>query len=69
MRSQAAGWPSLDDEPLAPSSPDAETELTVDQIRDMLDRLDIRLANGGISESTYQQLYARWEARLQELDD
>jgi len=31
-----------------------------------MENLDMRLANGEISESTYDKLYAMWEARLKE---
>jgi hypothetical protein len=32
-----------------------------------MDNLDVRLANGEISESTYDKLYAKREERLKEL--
>lgn len=46
----------------APANPQTPAE-----VRALLDNLDMRLANGEISESTYDKLYARWEARLKEL--
>jgi HEAT repeat protein len=63
VRSQAAELPSLDDNP-ALADPDA---LSADQIQTMLDNLDLRLANGEISEETYHTLYARWHKRLADL--
>jgi membrane protease subunit (stomatin/prohibitin family) len=41
---------------------------TPQDIRNMLDNLDARLMNGEISEDLYNKLYAKWEARLQELE-
>lgn len=53
--------------PPQPSAPMIDPEnLTVDQIRELLDQLDVRLANGEISEVTYQRLHIRWEKRLNE---
>ncbi len=44
--------------------------LTVPQtradIQTLLDKLDVRLANGEISEAIYKTLTAKWQARLQE---
>jgi membrane protease subunit (stomatin/prohibitin family) len=40
---------------------------TPQEIRSMLDNLDARLMNGEISEDLYNKLYAKWEARLDEL--
>jgi hypothetical protein len=34
----------------------------------MLDNLDARLMSGDISEDLYNKLYAKWEARLEELE-
>jgi membrane protease subunit (stomatin/prohibitin family) len=44
------------------------TPQTPQEIRDMLDNLDARLMNGEISEDLYNRLYAKWEARLEELE-
>jgi membrane protease subunit (stomatin/prohibitin family) len=44
------------------------TPTTPQEIRGMLDNLDARLMNGEISEDLYNKLYAKWEARLQELE-
>jgi len=40
---------------------------TAQQIQATLDNLDMRLAAGEISEDLYNKLYAKWEARLEEL--
>jgi len=37
------------------------------EVQAMLDNLDMRLANGELSEATYDKLYAKWEARLKEM--
>ncbi|MBN1201318.1 MAG: SPFH domain-containing protein [Anaerolineae bacterium] len=50
--------------PAAPAVPQ-----TPDEIRVYLDQLDMKLASGEISESAYEKLYAKWEARLKELDE
>jgi hypothetical protein len=53
-----------------PSTPMIDPEnLTADQIRELLDQLDVRLANGEISEMTYQRLHTRWEKRLKEKEN
>lgn len=67
VRSQAANLPSLDDD----DEPDStgSTTLSAEQIQTMLDNLDLRLANGEISEDTYHTLYARWQKRLDALKD
>jgi membrane protease subunit (stomatin/prohibitin family) len=44
------------------------TPQTPQEIRNMLDNLDARLMNGEISEDLYSKLYAKWEARLEELE-
>ncbi len=36
------------------------------EIQTLLDKLDVRLANGGISEALYKTLVAKWEKRLAE---
>jgi len=40
---------------------------TADEIRAYLDQLDVKLAAGELSESAYDRLYQKWEARLKEL--
>jgi membrane protease subunit (stomatin/prohibitin family) len=46
----------------------AATPTTPHEIRNMLDNLDARLMSGEISEDLYNKLYAKWEARLEELE-
>lgn len=38
------------------------------EIQTLLDNLDVRLANGEISESTYLTITAKWQARLQQVE-
>ncbi len=54
--------------PAAPAAaaPPANPQ-TPAEIQAFLDNLDMRLASGELSESTYDRLYARWEARLKEM--
>lgn len=40
---------------------------TKEQIQQMLDSLDLRFSNGQITEDTYKQLTAKWQARLKEM--
>jgi hypothetical protein len=35
------------------------------EIETLLDKLDVRLANGEISEAVYRTVTAKWQARLQ----
>lgn len=39
------------------------------EIQTLLDKLDVRLANGEISEAIYKTLIAKWQARLQEIEN
>lgn len=41
---------------------------TRSEIQTLLDKLDVGLANGQISEPTYKSLVAKWNARLQALE-
>jgi HEAT repeat protein len=72
VRSQGPAWPSLRGErPPAqppPAMPDP-AQMNADQVRQILDQIDIRLANGEITEETYRRLVERWEARLRELGE
>lgn len=53
-----------------PSMPMIDSEnLTADQIRELLDQLDVRLAKGEISEMTHQRLHMRWEKRLKDKEN
>ncbi|MBX3066745.1 MAG: SPFH domain-containing protein [Anaerolineae bacterium] len=40
---------------------------TKEQVQALIDNLDMKLANGEISEATYNKLVAKWEAKLKEL--
>jgi regulator of protease activity HflC (stomatin/prohibitin superfamily) len=53
----------------AAEQPTAEAQLlTRERVQQMLDNLDMQLADGKLSEDRYDQLYARWEKRLQQFD-
>ena len=41
---------------------------TAEEIRAYLDQLDAKLMSGEVSEKIYEKLYAKWEARLNELE-
>ncbi len=41
---------------------------TAQEIKELLDSLDMQLASGQISEAVYNRLVAKWEKRLQELE-
>lgn len=62
---------AMQPKPAAPAAPAAAAPpanpQTPAEIQAFLDNLDVRLANGEISESTYDKLYAKWEARLKEM--
>lgn len=45
------------------------TPQTPQQVQAMLDNLDMRFANGEISEETYKNLSARWQKRLDEMGE
>jgi hypothetical protein len=54
---------------------DAHTEMTTltipqtaQEIQALLDNLDVRLANGELSEELYKSLTAKWNKRLEELE-
>ena len=59
MQQPAQGAPAAAAPPATPT--------TKAEIQATLDNLDLRLANGEISESTYNKLYAKWEAKLKEM--
>jgi membrane protease subunit (stomatin/prohibitin family) len=48
-------------------APEVATPQSKEQIQQMLDNLDLRFSNGQISEDTYKQLSAKWQARLKEM--
>jgi hypothetical protein len=41
--------------------------VTAAEIQTLLDKLDVRLANGQLSEALYNTLTLKWQARLQAL--
>lgn len=47
--------------------PVSENPTTKGEIQALLDNLDLRLANGEITEKAYEKLVAKWQARLDEL--
>jgi membrane protease subunit (stomatin/prohibitin family) len=49
----------------APAAPVNPT--TAAEVQSLLDNLDMRLANGEISETVYSKLYEKWEQRLKEM--
>jgi membrane protease subunit (stomatin/prohibitin family) len=55
-------------QPQQPAGAGAATPQTPQDVRNMLDNLDARLMNGEISEDLYNKLYAKWEARLQDME-
>ncbi len=54
--------------PQQPSAPSPEAPKTPEAIRELLDRLDMQLAMGQISEATYNRLVEKWQKRLEELE-
>jgi membrane protease subunit (stomatin/prohibitin family) len=55
-------------QPAAPAAPAASGEpVTLAQVQQLIDGLDQRLANGELSEATYNRLVQKWEAKLREL--
>ena len=52
--------------PPAAAAPPANPQ-TPAEVQALLDQLDTRLANGEISESTYNRLYAKWEQKLKDM--
>ncbi len=50
----------------AAAAPPANPTTPAD-VQALLDNLDTRLANGELSEATYNKLYEKWEARLKEM--
>src|SRR5579859_6766908 len=50
----------------APGNAPAQPQ-TVEQVKALLDQLDVKLANGEITEDLYKKMSDKWEARLKEL--
>ncbi|MBC7809961.1 MAG: hypothetical protein H7175_02380 [Burkholderiales bacterium] len=48
----------------AGSAPEAASPATREQVQAMLDNLDMKLANGQLSEDAYNKLVTKWQARL-----
>src|SRR5262249_53206392 len=49
-----------------PANVPAEPQ-TAEQVKALLDKLDMKLASGEISEDLYKKMSEKWEARLKEL--
>lgn len=60
MQNQAGGQPA------ASGAPSANPQ-TKEEIQALLDNLDLKLANGEISEEVYNRLVAKWQERLKSL--
>jgi HEAT repeat protein len=59
--------PTMPPQPVKPPVEMIDPEaMTAEQIKDLLDQLDVKLAKGEISEVTYHRLHTRWEKRLNE---
>jgi len=58
--------PTMQQQPAA--APQAAAPTTKAEITALIDSLDMRLAAGEISESTYDRLVGKWEKRLEEMD-
>lgn len=53
--------------PAQPAAPAGGSPSTPQEIQAMLDNLDMRFANGEISEAAYNRLYQKWQDRLDQL--
>jgi membrane protease subunit (stomatin/prohibitin family) len=60
---QQAQQPAQQQEGSAP----AKTPTTREEIQALLDNLDMRLANGEITQEAYERLVAKWQAKLDEM--
>ncbi|NDJ75885.1 MAG: SPFH domain-containing protein [Chloroflexi bacterium] len=60
--------PTQPNQVAAPEGEAAAVPQTPDEIRAYLDQLDAKLISGEVSERIYERLYAKWEARLNELE-
>ncbi len=54
-------------QPATPASAASGAPQTKEQVQQMLDSLDVRFANGQISEDTYKTLTAKWQQRLKDM--
>ena len=55
-------------QPQQPAAAAASNPTTKTEVQALLDNLDMRLAGGEITETTYNTLVAKWQKRLQEMD-
>ena len=62
---QPAAQPAAAPAPAAPA--ESSGPMTVAQVQETIDALDMRFSKGEISEATYNRLLAKWEAKLKEL--
>jgi membrane protease subunit (stomatin/prohibitin family) len=65
MNQQQGGQPSQPAASTPQAAPPAPQ--TAAEVQALLDQLDAKLLSGEISESVYEKMYAKWEARLKEL--
>ena len=65
MDQQKGGQPPQQAAPAPQAAPEAPQ--TAAEVQAILDQLDAKLLAGEISESIYEKMYAKWEARLEEL--
>ena len=61
-RPPATGAPAAGGTPAVSANPTTPAE-----VQALLDSLDLRLANGELSEAVYQRLHDKWEQRLQDM--
>jgi membrane protease subunit (stomatin/prohibitin family) len=66
MMDKMGGQQPPQGQPAAPQAAPANPQ-TPEEVQALLDSLDARLAKGEISESAYEKLVAKWEARLKEM--
>jgi hypothetical protein len=70
MMQERVGGNEVAAEPSAPAAQSAAvppTPQTKAEIEALIDALDVRFANGEISEAAYNRLVEKWQQRLQEL--
>ena len=67
MISQAMSGAQHPPQPQQPQQAAPAPPTTKAEIQALLDNLDLRLANGEISESVYEKLTAKWQKRLDEM--
>lgn len=67
MNSNSGGQPAQASSAAAAPASGASVPTTREEITAFIDQLDARLMNGEISETAYNRLLEKWEARLKEL--